>query len=291
MVTSESIATDYFNRLLLIRIDVMLYTTSCLIASNIQGVYLSLGAMVMSHSDDKGLVLPPPVAPLQVVIVPILKGENSPENELVLAKVQEMVAQLKVLKIRVKVDDRLNVRPGAKYFEWERKGVPIRLEIGPRDAAADTALLAYRHTGGKESVPLGGEKGAFGAVIVAALAGIHRDLLAAAKGRLKDQTYPVDSYAAMKAMMDTTSTGGEDDSGRTSGSSDNGSDSDSERKIGFYLAPWKCDRVNEGRIKEDCKATIRCYPLDLNQSPPPPGTKCFYSGDQATHMAIFARAF
>ena len=142
--------------------------------------------------------------------------------------------------------------------------------------------------------------------IAAALTTMHAELLAAARQRLDAHTYPVAGYAEMKALIADAAgapgTGGEDDSGRTS-----------EKRAGFYLVPWKCDRANEAFIKEDCKATIRCYPLALNQvgvraapgapgngshpaphpcqAPPPEGTKCFYSGEPATHMAIFARAF
>jgi prolyl-tRNA synthetase len=227
-----------------------------------------IGAMVMSHSDDKGLVLPPPVAPQQVVIVPITKGQGD-DHDAVMKRVAEVVAALKASKIRVKVDDRLNLRPGAKYFEWERKGVPIRLEIGPRDVANNGALMALRPTGEKRSIAT---DGTLVQTVTDTLKEIHAGLLAAAKARLVEKTFKVNSYEEMKQLTNLGS--GEDKS-----------------KAGFYLVPWKCDARNEDAIKEDCKATIRCYPLDLNMEPPAAGTKCFYSGDQATHWAIFARAF
>jgi prolyl-tRNA synthetase len=167
------------------------------------------------------------------------------------------------------VDDRQNLRPGAKYFEWERKGVPVRLELGPRDIANNVAQMALRHTGAKSQVPLADAE--LVPVVAQALTAIHAELLAAARQRLDAHTYPVASYAEMKTLIADAAggpgAGGEDDSGRTS-----------EKRAGFYLVPWKCDRANEAFIKEDCKATIRCYPLALNQvrrpEPPPTPHSC-----------------
>jgi len=231
-----------------------------------------LGAMVMTHSDDKGLVLPPPVAPVQVIIVPISKGAGD-EHEAVMARVRDIAKALKVDKIRVRIDERANMRPGAKYFEWERKGVPVRLEVGPRDVASNAAMLALRVGGGdkKEQVSTS-DSSALVTKIRSSLAAVHANLLQAAKERLATKTFSLADYASMKNMIERGA--GED-----------------KEAAGFYLVPWKCDATNEEKIKDECKATIRCYPLNLNTSPPPAGTKCFYSGEQATHMAIFARAF
>eukprot|EP00596_Hydrurales_sp_CCMP1899_P008436 CAMPEP_0119039766 /NCGR_PEP_ID=MMETSP1177-20130426/9414_1 /TAXON_ID=2985 /ORGANISM="Ochromonas sp, Strain CCMP1899" /LENGTH=623 /DNA_ID=CAMNT_0007004031 /DNA_START=257 /DNA_END=2128 /DNA_ORIENTATION=- len=243
-----------------------------------------VGAMVMSHSDDKGLVLPPPVAPVQVVIVPITKGSGE-DHDLVTAKVKELTAVLKAARIRVKVDDRINVRPGAKYFEWERKGVPVRLEIGPRDLSSSVAQMALRHTGAKSTIPLDSTE--IVSTVRATLETMHKDLLTAAKLRLSEGTYTVSTYADMKLMVQQSNKKDSENENEVELSDDKVE----VRKAGFYLVPWKCDRTNEAFIKEDCKATIRCYPLALNNVPPAEGVKCFYSGDQATHMAIFARAF
>ena len=221
-----------------------------------------LGAMVMTHSDDKGLVLPPPVAPVQVVIVPITKGSGV-EHDAIIARTQEIAAGLKSRKIRVKIDDRKNIRPGAKYFEWERKGVPLRIELGARDLSSNTVQCALRHTGAKSPK-------AFDELLYKTveedLQLIHDQMYAAAVDRMRLKTFNVNSYAEMKSMIEE---GGD--------------------KSGFYLVPWKCSAENEAAIKEDCKATIRCYPLEWNTTPP--NQKCFYSGADATHMAIFARAF
>lgn len=230
-----------------------------------------LGALVMTHSDDKGLILPPPVAPFQVVIVPITKGPGDKDHDNVMAKVDQLVAALKGAKIRCKVDDRLEVRPGAKYFAWERKGVPLRIEVGARDLASNSVTAVARHTGTKTAINVA-EVSNFVSAIQSSLTSIHSELLQTARERLHAKTFPISSYADMKRMIEL---GAEQD----------------KSKAGFYLVPWKCDAVNEASIKEDCKATIRCYPLEHNASPPAEGVKCFYSGEQATHMAIFARAF
>ena len=223
-----------------------------------------LGALIMTHSDDKGLVLPPPVAPLQVVVVPIKQ-----ETEEVRQKVDEIFVALKKAGIRVKVDDRENMRPGAKYFEWERKGVPIRLDVGPRDVGNNAAMIVTRHDGCKSTISTGDD---LVELIKETMDKMHNDLYDAASERLAKKTFRLDSYDTMKAMIQK------------------GGDGDLE-SAGFYLVPWKCNEANEEAIKGDCKATIRCYPFEHNQAPPPAGTRCFYSGEEATHMAIFARAF
>jgi prolyl-tRNA synthetase len=234
--------------------------------------------MVMTHSDDKGLVLPPHVAPLQVVVVPITKGPQSgAEHDAVVAKAQEMVAALKAVNVRAKLDTRYEMRPGMKYFEWERKGLPLRVDIGARDLQKSAAVMAVRHTGSKMDVDIS-SAGGFAQTVRAQLDKMHEELLAAARQRLVSRTVRVDSYEEMRAMLTKHDHRGEE----------NASD---QVRAAFFLAPWKCDAANEAAIKEDCKATIRCYPFASNVHAPAPGVKCFYSGDQATHMALFARAF
>jgi prolyl-tRNA synthetase len=232
-----------------------------------------MGALVMTHGDDKGIVLPPPVAPVQVVIVPI--GSDGD----VAAHTEAIRASLKASKVRVRLDDRDFMRPGAKFFEWERKGVPLRIEVGPREVAAGTVMLATRHSGAKATVLCAAEdveSGSFAASVRAQLDAIHATMLSTAEARLKERTFTVDSYATMKAMVLAA---------------DKGAPARDLSQAGFYLAPWKCDADNEEAIKKDCKATVRCYPLEENKSPPVDGVRCFYSGDQATHWALFARAY
>jgi prolyl-tRNA synthetase len=233
-----------------------------------------IGALIMTHSDDKGLVLPPRVAPIQIVIVPIVKGPGEETNK-VNARIDEIVQQLKKKGIRVKVDDRDNMRPGAKYFEWERKGLPLRLDIGPRDVNANTAVLATRYNSQKTTIPV--DISTIADTIQEQLDSIHENLFTQAKQRLESKIFRVSKYEEMKTMIESASNG---DAGQA----------------GFYLAPWKCDAKNEELIKGETKATIRCYPFSMNEKAVPgsgigPDVKCFYSGEQATHYALFARAF
>ena len=129
----------------------------------------------MSHSDDKGLVLPPRVAPTQVVLVPITKGEGE-QHELVMKQVDNIVAALKTLKIRTKVDRRSNMRPGAKYFEWERKGVPLRIDVGPRDLQAGSLPMTIRHSGEKAALSVI-DLSQTAQMVQQALLEVHSDLL------------------------------------------------------------------------------------------------------------------
>jgi prolyl-tRNA synthetase len=147
--------------------------------------------------------------------------------------------------------------------------------------------MAVRHTGEKSTITL--TEGDIVSTVRSTLNKIHTELLEAARTRLSDGTYDVVTYADMKARIIASNTRDSENENEIL-ESDQG-DSASRAKAGFYLVPWKCDRENEAFIKDDCKATIRCYPLDLNKTPPENGVKCFYSGEQATHMAIFARAF
>ncbi|MBA2319976.1 MAG: proline--tRNA ligase [Deltaproteobacteria bacterium] len=212
-----------------------------------------IGAVVMAHSDDQGLVLPPALAPVQVVIIPVYKDA---EKELVIAAANRVFEQLKPT-VRVRVDDRDHLRPGAKYFEWERKGVPLRLEIGPRDVAKGQAFAKRRTGGEKFGIPLEG-----GAERVReVLAEIQADLLAKAQQRLAENTFAVESYDAFKAKLDATP--------------------------GFFRIPWGGDSADEGRIKDETRATHRCALFEA----PPVSTTCPLTGKPAHEWAIFARAY
>lgn len=147
--------------------------------------------------------------------------------------------------------------------------------------------MAVRHTGEKSKIALA--EADVVSTVRATLSTIHTELLEAARTRLSDGTYDVVTYADMKARITASNTRDSENENEILDSEK--SNNVNKAKAGFYLVPWKCDRENEAFIKDDCKATIRCYPLDLNKTPPENGVKCFYSGDQATHMAIFARAF
>jgi prolyl-tRNA synthetase len=216
-----------------------------------------VGAVIMAHSDDVGLVLPPKVAPIQVVLVPIWRKDEDKEKVLdFAAAVQERLGA----HVRVHLDNREKMKPGAKYFEWERKGVPLRFEIGPRDVDGNSVFCAKRTGGKKFGIPL---DDGFLDRVLSELTSIQDGLLQAAKDRQTTNTHRVDSYAAMKEHM--------------------------AANPGFFLVPWHDDAVTEREIKDDCKASIRCYPMDSQGEVD--GKTCFYSGRPATHMAIFARAY
>ncbi len=212
-----------------------------------------VGALIMTHSDDTGLVLPPRLAPIQVVITPIWKGDSEKAAAVAFAE----AAAARLTGLRVRVDTRDQMKPGAKYFEWERKGVPLRLEIGPRDMAANSVFAAPRTGGGKFAIVVDDQ---FATTVRAKLDEIQALLYQRAEARLAERTVAVRSYDELKAKLD----GG-----------------------GFFLANWCDDAANEDAIKVETHATIRCYPLD-GQTPDGP---CFYSGRPATHVALFARAY
>jgi prolyl-tRNA synthetase len=213
-----------------------------------------IGAVIMAHSDDTGLILPPAIAPIQVVVTPIWKSDA--EKAEVLAFCARVMAELG--GVRAKLDDRDGMKPGAKYFEWERKGVPLRLEIGPRDVKAGSVFSASRLGGKKEPLALEGLAGA----VRAKLDTIQADLLARATANRDARMFRPADYAEFKAKID----GG-----------------------GFFLVPWHDDADAEAKVKEETRATIRCYPTEGQGEAE--GKSCFYSGNPATHMAIFARAY
>jgi prolyl-tRNA synthetase len=231
-----------------------------------------IGALIMTHSDDAGLVLPPKVAPAQVVIVPIPPKKDDAETKQAMdIAMNQLTASLKAEGLRVKVDDRDFVRSGAKFFEWERKGVPLRIEIGPRDVRNNVCVFKYRageNADEKQTIPLSEAA----ASATAGLKSMQQDLLEAAKARLTNGITTDTTYEEMRTFLEA------DEASEYSGK-------------GLFLVPWKCDAENENKIKEECKATIRCYPLDANKQNLHQGKKCFYSGHDATHMALFGRAF
>jgi len=216
-----------------------------------------VGAVIMAHSDDTGLVLPPKIAPIQVVLVPIWRKDE--DQERVMSFTRQVEAALQG-SVRIHVDDRTKMKPGAKYFEWERKGVPLRFEIGPRDVDNNSVFCAKRTGEKKFGIEVGED---FLSIVQQHLDSIQQGLLDAALKRREENTHRIDTYEELKSLLDT--------------------------QPGFFLVPWRDDADAEKAIKEDCKATIRCFPLDAQADLN--GQKCFYSGEPATHMAIFARAY
>jgi prolyl-tRNA synthetase len=214
-----------------------------------------MGALIMSHSDDHGLVLPPKLAPIQVVIVPIYRTEEG------LANINEVVfklkANLQAKGISVKYDDSDTRKPGWKFAEHELKGVPVRIGIGERDIENGTVELARRDTLTKETVAIDGIE----VVIENLLNAIQTNLFTRAKERQVNSTYVVDTYSDFKTTLD--------------------------EKPGFILAHWDGTPETEEKIKEETKATIRCVPLNNKQE----AGVCIYSGKPSAQRVLFARAY
>ena len=214
-----------------------------------------VGALVMAHSDDEGLVLPPKIAPLQVVIVPIYRGDA--EKGLIDNKVAEILKSLKEMGIRVKYDDSDNNRPGWKFAEYELKGVPVRIAIGPKDLANNVVELARRDNKTKESVSMEG----LAYYIKTLLDEIQLNLFERARTYRDAHITPVDTWEDFKKVL--------------------------VEKGGFISAHWDGTGETEDKIKDETKATIRCIPLNNT----PEAGVCVYSGKPSTQRVLFAQAY
>ena len=214
-----------------------------------------IGAVIMTHGDDSGLILPPAIAPYQVVIVPIPRGTW---KETVLPKCQEIRDQLTAAGIRVKLDADESQTPGWKFSEYEMRGVPLRLEIGPKDIEKSSVFAARRDTRVKASIPMEGLADA----IKGLLAEIQANLLDRAKKFRDEHTFKADSYDEFKTTM----------AGRP----------------GFVIAPWCEDAACEAEIKAETQATIRNIPEGYDEAPGKPCIKC---GKPSKVSAWFAKAY
>ncbi len=213
-----------------------------------------MGALIMAHSDDKGLVLPPKLAPIQVVIVPIYKNEE--QLETLRIKVTEITEQLKTKDISFKFDDRTTQRPGFKFAEWELKGVPVRLAIGPRDIENGTIELARRDTSEKKTYDIEGIEN----IIKDLLCEIQDNIFKKALKFREENTFKADTYDEFKKIIE---------------------------KGGFVLAHWDGTAETEEKIQQETKATIRNIPFD---SPEEEG-KCIVSGKPSKKRVLFAKAY
>ena len=213
-----------------------------------------MGALIMTHSDDNGLVLPPKLAPIQVVIIPIYKNED--QLKVVDEKVNPIVENLKKLGISVKYDNADNKRPGFKFADYELKGVPVRLVIGARDIANNTVEVMRRDTLEKETVSLDGIED----TVVKLLDDIQSGIFNKALKHREECTYTVDTWEDFKAQIE---------------------------KGGFVLAHWDGTTETEEKIKEETKATIRCIPMDSKEEE----GKCIYTGKPSNRRVIFARNY
>lgn len=214
-----------------------------------------IGALVMAHSDDDGLVLPPRIAPVQVVIVPIYKGEE--QKAQIDEKVGEMVKNLKALGVSVKYDDSDNARPGWKFAEYEMKGVPVRMAIGARDLENKVVEVARRDTKEKNTVSMDGIE----LYVKNLLDEIQISMFNKAKQFRDERITQTDNWDEFVQLLDN--------------------------KGGFVSAHWDGTAETEDKIKELCKATIRCIPLD---NPMEEG-KCILTGNPSTQRVLFARAY
>jgi prolyl-tRNA synthetase len=214
----------------------------------------AVGATVMVHGDDAGLKLPPVVAPVQVVVIPIWRTDG--ELTTVEEAVQRITERLTPI-VRVRVDWREDRTPGYKFNEWELKGAPLRLEVGPRDVAADQAILVRRDTREKQPVSIG----SLAPAIEALLGEIQADLFTTAKQMLAEHTAEVDTYDELALRVATNA--------------------------GWSLAHWCGDAACEARIKVETKASIRCIPRDL----PSESGQCIGCGGASDRRVVFARAY
>lgn len=209
----------------------------------------------MTHSDDQGLVLPPKIAPIQVVIVPIFKGE---EQKVILdEKIAGIVSAFKAAGIRVKYDNSDNQRPGWKFAEYELKGVPVRIAVGPRDLENNQVEIARRDTKEKTTISMEGLTD----TVINLLAEIQQNLFDRAKKYRDEHITKADSWEEFVNILDT--------------------------KAGFVAAHWDGSPETEEKIKEQTKATIRCIPLDNAQE----AGKCILTGNPSTQRVLFARAY
>jgi prolyl-tRNA synthetase len=227
-----------------------------------------VGGLIMTHSDDQGLVLPPRLAPVHAVIVPIYRKDE--ERKAVLAAAEQLAAGIRALpltdwlngqRVGVRVDDRDQYQPGYKFHEWELKGVPVRVELGPRDLANNVCVLARRDLPGKEAKEMNVPLAAAPARIGEMLRAMQTDLLERARRFRDANSYEVNSYDEFKAKI--------------------------EAPGGFLWAHWDGTRETEDRIAADTKATIRCVPFNRPREP----GKCVLTGRPSEGRVVFARAY
>lgn len=225
----------------------LVYATSWGVSTRI------IGAVIMAHGDDKGLRLPPKVAPHQIVVIPI--SRNDEQRSSIEKYLNPILDELKSKGVRVNVDWR-EESPGFKFNDWEMKGVPIRMEIGPRDIESNQAVLVRRDTGEKSFVKIEN----ISKTVEELLNSIHKNLFAEAKEFMQANTHKVDSYVEFKKIID---------------------------EGGFVRCGWDGTSETELKIKDETGATTRVIPFDEN----PKDLKCIYTGNPSKHEVIFAKAY
>lgn len=212
-----------------------------------------IGGLIMTHSDDKGLVLPPKIAPIQVVIIPIIIKEW--DKQLVEEETRTIMSNLQSLGVSVKLDNR-DLRPGEKYYEWEKKGIPVRIEVGPKDLANNSVVLARRDTAEKKIVSLP----ELSEIVIVTLGLIQESLYKKAEERLKENTVSVDNWDDFVKAIENNK---------------------------FVKAHWSGDEDVALEIKEQTGATVRCFPLDQEKEE----GKCIKSGKPSVGRVVFAKSY
>jgi len=213
-----------------------------------------VGALIMAHSDDYGLVLPPKLAPIHVAIVPIYRTD---EDRAITVELAHKIAKDIPGDVVVQVDDREQYKPGWKFNEWELKGVPLRIDIGPRDIAEGNVTFAVRHTSEKTAVPI--DQAA--SLVKPTLDAIQQGMFDKALAFRDANTHDVDTYDEFKERL--------------------------EAEGGFFTANWCGSGEEETRVQQETKATIRCIPLEGSE----PTGPCFLTGKEATQRVVFAKAY
>ena len=214
-----------------------------------------IGALIMTHSDDNGLILPPKLAPIHVVIVPIYKSEE--QREAIALKAEDIKKELEAKGLTVKFDNRETHKPGWKFAEYELKGVPVRLAIGPKDLENGTIEVARRDIMEKKIIPQDGITN----YVNSLMSEIQNNIYKKALDFRNENTRKVDNYEEFKTLLD--------------------------EKGGFLAAHWDGTPGTEEKIKEETKATVRCIPLEAEKE----SGKCIYSGKPSNRRVLFARAY
>ncbi len=214
-----------------------------------------MGALIMSHSDDSGLILPPLLAPTQIIIIPLIKSEESSEK--ILNKTNDLFNSIKKTGARVKIDDRENISLGFKLNDSEVKGIPMRIVIGEKEVEKDEFDIFFRYNFEKVSAKFS----ELTSIVETSIIKIQEDMILKSKKRLKKHTHEVSSYDEFKELISSQS--------------------------GFVIAGWDGTSETEEAIKLETKATIRCIPGHFDSK----GVKCIYSGEPARHKVIFSKSY
>ena len=212
-----------------------------------------IGALIMVHGDDKGLRLPPKVAPTQVVIVPIIRKDSNPDD--IHNYINNLTSTLKDNNIRINVDMREKLSPGHKFNEWEMKGIPIRVEVGPRDMENQELVICRRDENTKQTVNINDASN----VIIELLDSIQSNLFNQAQSFMDSHTVNVNTWDEFKENINN----------------------------GFVICGWDGQSESESKIKNETKATIRCLPFEQNID----SLQCVYSGNKAKYIAVFSKAY